>query len=118
MSLWVNIQKERRIKAEGRFLKRKGGQEGYLTRQRVFTQEGFIVNGKLWGIVIDVQHLDERDAFSDLGRVLWKRNRENLEWELFWGIFPSHDNKVIETFLSERKGKSLNSNLFSSLKFF
>lgn len=45
----------------------------YLARHGVFTQESFVVYGKLWGIVIYVLHRDERDAFSDLGWILWKK---------------------------------------------
>ncbi len=50
----------------------------YLSWHSVFTEESFIVYGKDWGIIIYVQHRDERDAFSNLGRVLWKR-RERRE---------------------------------------
>lgn len=51
----------------------------YLSWHGVFTEESFIVDGKDRGIIIYVQHCDERDAFSNLGGVLWKRERERRE---------------------------------------
>lgn len=61
-----------------------GGSEGYrtprgasyLARCGVFTQQGFVVGGKDGCVVVDVQHRHQRDALSDLDRILWKREEE------------------------------------------
>lgn len=61
----------------------------YLARHGVFTEEGLIVYGKDRGIIIDVQHCDERDAFPNLGRVLWKRGGRE-EGPLFMSQHPAN----------------------------
>lgn len=74
LPLWVNFQQV------GREKNRRGGWNkcrdiagSHLTRHGVFTEESIVVYGKDRGIIIDIQHCDERDAFSNLGWVLWKR---------------------------------------------
>lgn len=60
-------------------VRKKGGEAGtncrdvsgsYLSWHGVFTEDSFIVDGKDRRIIIYVLHCDERDAFSNLGRVL------------------------------------------------
>lgn len=42
----------------------------HLSRRGVFTQDGFVVYGEDRSVVVYVQHGDDGDAFSNLGRVL------------------------------------------------
>ena len=77
LSLWVKLQAGgEREKGNEAGTDCREGAGSYLSWQGVLTEQSFIVDGEDRGIIIYVRHRDERDAFSNLGRVLWRRERE------------------------------------------